>query len=95
MLVLLGWIWETADLLAAFSRSDRLAIFDKLARRNDATGSNAKRNAFCLHLWRVRARRPLYRRGTSVTRALVEPGWLRAMFNTFPVGVLSVSDAFV
>ncbi|KYM84262.1 hypothetical protein ALC53_05354 [Atta colombica] len=50
-----------------------VTVFDKSVHRNDAMGSDAKQNAFCFHLWHVRVRRPLYRRGTSVTRTLVEP----------------------
>ncbi|KYQ58658.1 hypothetical protein ALC60_02305 [Trachymyrmex zeteki] len=71
-----------------------VTVFDKSVRRNDATGSDAKQNAFCFHLWHVRVRRPLYRRGTSVTRTLVEPVGSGRCLTLFP-STRPVSDAFV
>ncbi|KYM99486.1 hypothetical protein ALC62_09833 [Cyphomyrmex costatus] len=71
-----------------------VTVFDKSVRRNDATGSDAKQNAFCFHLWHVRVRRPLYRRGTSVTRTLVEPVGSGRCLTLFP-SARPVSDAFV
>jgi len=71
-----------------------VTVFDKSIRRNDATGSDAKQNAFCFHLWRMRVRRPLYRRGTSVTRTLVEPVGSGRCLTLFPLARL-VSAAFV
>lgn len=97
-------IRETTDLISfrCVFRCDRtgrightpVTVFDKSVRRNDATGSDAKQNAFCFHLWCVRVRRPLYRRGTSVTRTLVEPAGSGRCLTLFP-SARPVSDAFV